>query len=46
MSNAVACIKGEVHRLLAVLRANKDFASEARFKRELPLQVSALAELR
>lgn len=36
--NAVNCIKGEIHNVLSVMRLNQRWASEARFKKEIPLQ--------
>ena len=37
--NAVNCVKGEIHNVLYVMRLNRRWASEARFKVEIPLQV-------
>jgi hypothetical protein len=39
--NAVNCVKGEIHNVLYVMRLNRRWASEARFKVEIPLQVRA-----
>eukprot|EP01138_Halocafeteria_seosinensis_P010884 gb/GECG01011117.1/.p1 GENE.gb/GECG01011117.1/~~gb/GECG01011117.1/.p1 ORF type:complete len:2015 (+),score=275.06 gb/GECG01011117.1/:1-6045(+) len=36
--NAVNCIKGEIHNVLSVMRLNQRWASEARFRKEIPLQ--------
>ncbi len=35
----VHCVKGEIHNVLYVMRLNRRWASEARFKVEIPLQV-------
>jgi hypothetical protein len=40
LPNAVNCVKGEIHNVLYVMRLNRRWASEARFKVEIPLQAS------
>jgi len=34
--NAVNCVKGEIHNVLSVMRVNARWASNGRFKREIP----------
>ena len=36
--NGVNIVKGEIHRCMAVMRSNQRWASEARFRQEVPLQ--------
>lgn len=36
-SNAVNCVKGEIHNVVSVMRLNRRWASEKRFQREVPL---------
>lgn len=36
-SNAVNCVKGEIHNVLSMMRVNQRWASGARFQREVPL---------
>ncbi len=43
--NAVNCVKGEIHNVLYVMRLNRRWASEARFKVEIPLQVGGHSSL-
>eukprot|EP00742_Colponemidia_sp_Colp-10_P009616 GILJ01010503.1.p1 GENE.GILJ01010503.1~~GILJ01010503.1.p1 ORF type:complete len:1514 (+),score=239.29 GILJ01010503.1:28-4569(+) len=38
MPNAVNCVKGEIHNILAVMRFNPRFTSTARFHREIPAE--------
>lgn len=40
-SNAVLCVKGEIHNVLTVLRLNSRWASRERFSREVPLQAES-----
>ncbi|CAM9292981.1 unnamed protein product, partial [Choristocarpus tenellus] len=40
-SNAVLCVKGEIHNVLSVLRLNSRWASRERFTREIPLQAES-----
>ena len=38
---ASSCIKGEIHRVLEALRSNRRWASEVRFRREVPLALES-----
>lgn len=40
-SNAVLCVKGEIHNVLSVLRLNSRWASTERFTREVPLHAES-----
>lgn len=40
-SNAVLCVKGEIHNVLTVLRHNSRWATRERFSREVPLQAES-----
>lgn len=40
-SNAVLCVKGEIHNVLTVLRLNSRWASRERFTKEVPLEAES-----
>ena len=40
LSNAVSCVKGEVHNVVSMLRLSGRWGSSSRFEREVPLEVS------
>lgn len=39
--NGVSIVKGEIHRCMAAMRSNQRWASDARFRQEIPLQLES-----